>query len=105
VILVPHGPWNFGTLDEALGHQRRYTEATLTAAARAAGLVVERILRFNRVGTIAWFLNGRLLRRRTFGLIQIKLLGLLAPLLRALDPYVPLPSLSLIAILRRPAGS
>jgi glycosyltransferase involved in cell wall biosynthesis len=101
VILVPHGPWNFGSLDEALGHQRRYTEATLTAAAGAAGLEVERILRFNRVGTIAWFLNGRVLRRRTFGLVQIKLLNLLTPILRVLDGVLPLPPLSLIAIVKR----
>ncbi|MEO5821432.1 MAG: glycosyltransferase, partial [Vicinamibacteraceae bacterium] len=100
VILVPQGPSNFGTLDEALGHQRRYTEASLTAAAAAAGLDVERILRFNRVGTIAWFLNGKVLRRRTFGLFQIKMLGLLTPIMRALDAYLPLPSLSLIAILK-----
>ncbi len=28
IVLVPSGPWNFGTLDEVLGHKRRYTEAT-----------------------------------------------------------------------------
>jgi SAM-dependent methyltransferase len=101
VVLVPQGPWNFGTLDEALGHKRRYTPVSLTAVAEAAGLEVEQLLRFNRVGTIAWFLNGRLMRRRRFGLLQIKLLGLLTPIMRALDPYLPLPSLSLIAILKR----
>ena len=28
------GPGNFGTLDEVLGHRRRYTEATLRRAGR-----------------------------------------------------------------------
>ena len=102
VVLVPNGPGNFGTLDEALGHKRRYTQASLTAVAEAAGLRVERILRFNRIGTIAWFLNGKVMRRRSFGLVQIKLLGLLAPIMRALDPYLPIPPLSLIAVLKRP---
>ena len=101
IVLVPQGPWNFGTLDEVLGHQRRYTEASLTAAAEAAGLQVERILRFNRIGTLAWFLNGRIIRRRSFGLLQIKLLGVLTPIMRALDPVLPIPPLSLIAILTR----
>jgi glycosyltransferase involved in cell wall biosynthesis len=99
VVLVPQGPWNFGTLDEVLGHERRYTVETLTAAAAAAGLRVERMLRFNRVGTIAWFLNGRIMRRRNFGLLQIKLLNLLTPLMRLVDPILPVPPLSLIAIL------
>ena len=101
VVLVPQGPWNFGTLDEVLGHERRYTAASLTAAAEAAGLEVERLLPFNRVGTLAWFLNGKLLRRRSFGLLQIKLLNLLTPILRAVDRILPMPPLSLIAVLRR----
>ncbi len=101
VVLVPQGPWNFGTLDEMLGHERRYTVASLTAAAEAAGLDVERLLPFNRVGTIAWFLNGKLLRRRSFGVPQIALLNLLTPIMRAVDRILPMPPLSLIAVLRR----
>ena len=102
LVLVPHGPGIAGSLDEVLGHRRRYTRETLTAAAEAAGLVVEQLLPFNRAGTLAWYINGRLLKRREFGLVQIKLLNQLTPLLRLLDPYLPLPPLSLIAVLKRP---
>jgi 2-polyprenyl-3-methyl-5-hydroxy-6-metoxy-1,4-benzoquinol methylase len=102
IILVPQGPWNFGTLDEVLGHHRRYTKASLSAVAREAGFEVERLLEFNRVGTIAWFLNGRVLRRRSFGLVQIKILNLLVPWMRLLDRLLPVPPLSLIAVLRPP---
>jgi hypothetical protein len=66
---------------------------------RAAPWAVE----FNRIGVIAWWLNARLLRRRTFGLWQIKMLNLLTPLFRVLDDFLPLPPLSLIAILSKPA--
>jgi hypothetical protein len=100
IILVPNGPWNFGTLDQVLGHHRRYTAATLTALAERCGFEVERLLRFNRVGSIAWFLNGRLLRRRSFSLLQIMLLNWIVPLMRAVDGILPVPPLSLIAILR-----
>ena len=34
-------------------------------------------------GLIAWWLNGRLLRRRTFGLWQIKALNVMTPVFRA----------------------
>ncbi|MEZ5290840.1 MAG: bifunctional glycosyltransferase/class I SAM-dependent methyltransferase [Vicinamibacterales bacterium] len=103
IILVPQGAWNYGTLDTVLGHERRYSRESLAAAATEAGFEVDEMLSFNRIGTIAWFLNGRVLRRATFGLLQIKVLNVLMPLIRAVDPFLPIPPLSLIAILRRPA--
>ena len=57
------------------------------------------MLPFNRAGTLAWYINGRLLKRRAFGLVQVKLLNQLTPLLRRLDGVLPLPPLSLIAVL------
>jgi glycosyltransferase involved in cell wall biosynthesis len=102
LVLVPCGPWLFGTLDDVLGHQRRYTQDQLKDVAGRAGFHVDSMLEFNRVGIIAWWLNGKLLRRRTFGFWQIKVLNLLTPLFRVLDKFLPLPPLSLIAILRKP---
>jgi len=104
IVLVPHGPEVFGTLDMVLGHKRRYTEAALRKLVEDAGLEVEQVLRFNRVGWPAWWLNGKLLRRRTFGLVQVKILNLLTPLFRLLDRTLPFPPLSLIAIARQPLG-
>ena len=105
IVLVPQGQWNFGTLDEVLGHRQRYSKEGLRRLAADAGLEVERILDFNRTGTAAWFLNGKLLRRRSFGLLQIKLLNLLTPLFRLVDRLVPLPALSLIAVMKRAGGA
>jgi glycosyltransferase involved in cell wall biosynthesis len=104
IVLVPQGAWNHGTVDEALGHRRRYSEGTLNDLAAAAGFTVERLMRFNRLGSFAWFLNGRVLRRRTVGLPQVRLLNLLTPLLRLVDGVLPLPPLSLIAVLTPTPG-
>jgi len=104
VVLVPSGPQLYGTLDEVLGHCRRYTEAQLIAVGQAAGFKCERVLKFNRPGVPAWWLNGKILRRKTFGLAQIRLLNLLTPIFRVLDPWLPLPPLSLIAIFRKEDG-
>ncbi len=101
VILVPCGPDLYGTLDEVLGHHRRYTESQLTDVATQAGFRVERMLKFNRPGVPAWWLNGKILKRRNFGLGQIRLLNLLTPVFRLVDSWLPLPPLSLIAILRK----
>jgi glycosyltransferase involved in cell wall biosynthesis len=101
IVLVPHGPRFYGSLDEVLGHCRRYTKDQLIKVAEEAGFRVEQVLKFNRPGIVAWWLNGRVLRRKTFGLGQIRVLNLLTPIFRLLDPWLPLPPLSLIAILRK----
>ena len=75
MILVPFGPQFYGSLDEVLGHFRRYTEAQLTDVAQRAGFHVEQILKFNRLGVPPWWLNGKILRRTSFGLGQIRLLN------------------------------
>ncbi|HEY5285416.1 MAG TPA: class I SAM-dependent methyltransferase, partial [Polyangia bacterium] len=102
IILVPQGPAAMGTLDEALGHQRRYTEGSLRQVAEQSGFVVKEILNFNHIGWPAWWLNGKLLKRRTFGLAQIVALNTFTPLFRRIDGYLPFPPLSLVGILEKP---
>jgi SAM-dependent methyltransferase len=104
IVLVPAGPRLFGTLDKVLGHQRRYGRDQITALAERAGFAIEAVLPFNRVGAVGWWLNGKLLRRTSLGLWQIKLMNLLTPLLRRLDSWLPLPPLSWIAVLRNPVA-
>jgi glycosyltransferase involved in cell wall biosynthesis len=99
IILVPQGPGNLGTLDQVLGHRRRYTRQSLTNLAAECGFEVSRMIEFNRIGTVAWYLNGKMLRRRSFGIGQIWLLNLMTPVFRRIDSIIPLPPLSLIAIL------
>ena len=105
IILVPCGPNLYGTLDEVLGHQRRYTRESLGKLAISANFELEKMIEFNRVGVVAWWVNGRLLRRRTFGLWQIKALNVMTPVFRAIDKVLPLPPLSLIAVIRKPANT
>jgi glycosyltransferase involved in cell wall biosynthesis len=104
IILVPCGPKLFGTLDEVLGHFRRYTIPELRGVSEQAGFEVEQVLEFNRAGSPAWWFNGQVLKRKTFGINQIRLLNFLTPLFRKLDSLLPFPPLSIIAILRKPSG-
>ena len=84
-----------------LGHKRRYTEQSFQTLAQSCGLAIEEVLPFNRIGTPAWWLNGKLLRRRYFGLIQMLVLNMLTPMFRVVDPFLPFPPLSLVAVLRQ----
>jgi hypothetical protein len=100
IILVPNGPELYGSLDRVLGHYRRYTRDQLKNVCELAGFRVEKILKFNRIGTPGWWWNGRILKKSTFGFWQIKLLNTLLPLVRPIDRFLPFPHLSWIMILR-----
>jgi glycosyltransferase involved in cell wall biosynthesis len=103
IVLVPQGPGLYGSFDKVLGHFRRYTREQLSAAAERAGFQVINVFGFNKAGVPAWWLNARLLNRKTFALYQIKMLNLLVPLFRKLEAWLPFPHLSLIAVLKKPA--
>jgi glycosyltransferase involved in cell wall biosynthesis len=100
IVLVPNGPRLFGSLDKVLGHYRRYTREQLVQACQDAGFAVEKVLKFNRIGAPGWWLNGRILKKETFGFWQIKALNFLVPFVRRIDRFLPFPHLSWIIILR-----
>jgi len=100
IVLVPSGPGLYGTLDKVLGHYRRYTRDQLVEACARAGFRVEKVLKFNRIGSPGWWWNGKVLKSTTFGFWQIKLLNSLVSFVRPIDRFLPLPHLSWIVILR-----
>jgi SAM-dependent methyltransferase len=98
VILVPQHPSLYGSLDEVLLHRERYTAATLQSALTDAGFRIEKMFDFNRVSVPGWWLNGKVLRRKRFSRIQLKILDLVMPLLSRVDRLWPWRGLSLIAV-------
>ncbi len=102
LVLVPQGRAAFGTLDHVLGHYRRYSRSELESKMKTAGFGLERILTFNRATFPGWFLNSRVLKRRTLSKTQLRFFDTLVPLWRLLDPVLPWPPTSLIAVGRRP---
>jgi glycosyltransferase involved in cell wall biosynthesis len=101
VILVPSGQNLFNSLDEELGHFRRYSENQLRERMTSAGFEVETILRFNRASRPGWWLNGTILKRRTISRLQLRNFDRLVWLLRRLDRYLPWQQTSIIGIGRR----
>jgi glycosyltransferase involved in cell wall biosynthesis/phospholipid N-methyltransferase len=98
IILVPQGQEIFGTLDTALGHYRRYSNAELWQKMEQVGFRVDRILEFNRVSRPAWYVTGRIMRRKTIGRFQLRIFDSLVWLWRRIDASLPWPSTSIIAI-------
>lgn len=101
VLYVPQGPRLYSTLDEVLGHRCRYTRGDLDRELAAAGLVADSYRDFNRLSRLGWWWNGKLLRRRRFSRIQLKIFDLMVPLLARVDRFLPWPGLGLIAVARR----
>jgi len=98
IILVPAVPALFGSLDQELGHHRRYTRRTLRDRMEQAGFRVERTFYFNLLGTIGWWVNARLRKVPRIPSQQLRYFDALVPALRYED-HVSLPvGQSVIAI-------
>jgi SAM-dependent methyltransferase len=93
-VYVPARQELFGTLDESVGHVRRYTRSLLKARLEQAGFFVEWVRYGNLVGVLPWLVSGRILRRQA---IQ-------AQSLRLFDRRIFPASARLEALLRVPYG-
>jgi len=102
VLIVPAGPRLFGSLDEAVGHYRRYTQDDLMEKLRAAGFQIVHSQRFNRLGSIAWFFSSRVFRRRTLSPQSMRWYSRIVPLAKVLDWLLPVPGMSLIVVGQKP---
>jgi SAM-dependent methyltransferase len=98
IIVVPQHPSLYGTLDKALGRRKRYTGPLLEEALTDAGFSVEQLSDFNRVSVPGWWFNGKVLRRKHYSRVQLKLVNNSIPLLRRIDRMWPWSGLSLLGI-------
>ena len=73
LVLVPQGQQLYGTLDEVLGHYRRYSREELQAKMQQAGFRVENIVNFNRAACPGWYMTGKILKRNIISPMQLKL--------------------------------
>lgn len=88
VILVPALPALYGSLDEALGHVRRYTARELRGKIGDAGFRLVHLEYFNMGGVAGWWLTGRVLRRRIIPRMSLRIYDALVPLFR-LERFLP----------------
>ncbi len=105
LLYVPALPALYGTLDEAFEHVRRYTRDELDGKLRAAGLRPLRVAYTNLPGVAAWWLSGKVLRRRTVTPRDARLYDRwVVPWVSALERvWTPPLAQSLIAVARKDA--
>jgi SAM-dependent methyltransferase len=105
ILVVPAFPSAMSRFDRAIGHQRRYTRASLRAALEEAGLTVEELRYVNPVGLIGWYVTVKALRRtpRNGGLLRLYD-RTIVPIARFLDGRLRAPfGQSVFAVARVPA--
>jgi 2-polyprenyl-3-methyl-5-hydroxy-6-metoxy-1,4-benzoquinol methylase len=105
VLYVPQGQGLYSSLDEVLGHRCRYSRAMLQGELEQVGLRLVALSDFNRSSVPGWWLSGKLLRRRSFGRLQLKIFNALVPVLRRADGLLPWRGLGLVAVAVKPAAS
>ncbi|MBE9061948.1 bifunctional 2-polyprenyl-6-hydroxyphenol methylase/3-demethylubiquinol 3-O-methyltransferase UbiG [cf. Phormidesmis sp. LEGE 11477] len=98
IIKVPALESLYNSLDQAVGHHRRYTPATLRTALNQAAYTQSELSYFNLVGIAGWWLNGMKSRVTPPG-EQVGWFDRCVPLFQALESRLGCPmGLSLFAV-------
>ncbi len=102
IIYVPALPAVYGAIDEAVGHHRRYLPGTLRTAIEGNGFELTTLRWMNVVGIPGWYVNGKLLRRRSPPPLQLRIYDAVAPWLARAESMISLPiGNNLLAVGRR----
>lgn len=101
IVLVPALKTLYGSLDRELGHYRRYTRTSLSLAFKWAGLQLEELKWFNRLGALGWWFNARIRKASRIPIAQLRAFDALVPVARLGDAlHLPFGQ-SLIAVGKR----
>ncbi len=106
LLIVPALPFIMGTVDQSLGHYRRYTRRSLGAVVAGAGFTIERSFYMNFPGIFGWLWNNRIVRRKEeskgqIGVFDRFIVPWLSPLERVISPPI---GLSVVCVASRSAG-
>lgn len=103
LLVVPAHQLLYGTMDQAIGHFRRYDRRELADKLHNAGFEIRVQKHLNALGAVGWFFSGRILRSQTPPKGQLKLMNLIIPFVRRIERLLPPPfGVSLFTAARRP---
>jgi SAM-dependent methyltransferase len=103
VLLVPAHPSLYGTLDELVGHYRRYAKSECIAKVAEAGFEVKLATYFNSLGAVGRFFIGRVRKQQSTGRGQVQFYDrYVVPVLQQVESRVSPPfGQSLIVVGRK----
>jgi SAM-dependent methyltransferase len=104
ILVVPAHAWLYGSIDNAIGHYRRYDRQMISECIARVGLHLVKQKYLNSVGALGWFFNGRIRRQQTPPSGQLRVFNHLVPFIKVFESIVPVPfGISLLAIAVKPA--
>ena len=89
ILLVPALQSIYGTLDELVGHYRRYNKNNTRIKMEKSGFSVRKQFYMNFPGIMTWFIAGRILRHRAFSKNACKSLDKIVPVLEKIESVFP----------------
>lgn len=102
IVVVPAHSWLYGTMDQVIGHLRRYDKSSMAIALARAGLVPVAQKYVNFVGALGWLVNGKLLRKRVPPTDQLRAFNIFVPILRRLERMIIPPiGISLLTVAKK----
>jgi glycosyltransferase involved in cell wall biosynthesis len=102
LLVVPYGPRLFSKLDQALGHHRRYSKASLHAVLGEAGFTPVTTFFGNPIALVWWAIGARMLGIDTIPRGQLRLYWLLKPIIVPLEAVLSkFVGVNLVVLCRR----
>ena len=102
ILLVPSHPTLYGQIDRSIGHFRRYSKNILNEILKKVGFKIIKSRRLNFLGSIGWFIAGKILKESKIKKDQVKIFNLFAPLVLKLeDLFEPPIGTSILTIAQR----
>jgi SAM-dependent methyltransferase len=105
IILVPAYPALFCQIDKGLGHFRRYTSNAIKEVILSGNYQIEKSFHFNACGIVAWFIAGKLLRKKSIEEGKMSLFNSFVPVFKFFDRIIFRKiGLSLIIVASKPVA-
>ena len=101
LVLAPHAPGLFGSLDQALGHKRRYGVAGARQLLESQGFAVESATDFNKAGAPPWWAYSKLFGSKNINKPVLKIFDKTVWMWSRIDWLIPWPGLSLLVVARK----
>jgi glycosyltransferase involved in cell wall biosynthesis len=102
IFIVPRGEKLFSSLDEAIGHHRRYDKDRLRSLFLELGYDIEELFSLNKIGVLGWWYRGKIAKQKAIGRFGLKVFNVLVPIFKLIDPILPWKGLSLVIVAKKP---
>jgi 2-polyprenyl-3-methyl-5-hydroxy-6-metoxy-1,4-benzoquinol methylase len=80
VLLVPCHKFLYNVIDKSVGHFRRYAKKELEYKVSKTQFIMQRIIYFNVLGIVGWYLNGSLAKNPQINSTASRIFDLLVPI-------------------------